>query len=129
VSKSQNKVKTDKRKAPASAWKPGHSGNPGGRPKNEQSISYWLSEYGSKTPSELADLCTQYASDLKKVKGDMPMFAHIAIRALMAQINEPSPGMFAILLDRTEGKVQEKLQLSGDPSAPVVLKVIYTDKK
>lgn len=107
----------------------GQSGNPGGRPKNEQSISYWLSEYGGLTPSQLADLCEQYAADLKKVKGEMPMFAHIAMRALMAQINEPSPGLLAVILDRTEGKVKDRLELSGDVAAPVVLKVVYTDKK
>lgn len=30
---SDNRQKTDKKKAPHTAWKPGHSGNPGGRPK------------------------------------------------------------------------------------------------
>jgi hypothetical protein len=110
-------------------FKKGQSGNPGGRPKNEQSISHWINEFGNRTPAELADLCTQYAADLKKVKGDMPMFAHIAIRALMGQINEPSPGLFAIILDRTEGKVKDRLELSGDVAAPVVLKVVYSDKK
>lgn len=104
-------------------------GSNGGRPKNEQSISHWISEYGNLTPKELAGLCVQYATDLKKVKGDMSMFAHIALRALMGQINEPSPGLFALILDRTEGKVQDRLELSGDTSAPIVLKVVYTDKE
>lgn len=30
---SANRQKTDKKKAPRTAWKPGHSGNPSGRPK------------------------------------------------------------------------------------------------
>lgn len=106
---SQNTAKTQKRKAPPTAWKKGQSGNPGGRPKNQQSISHWLHEFGNLTPRELADLCAHYATELKKVKGNMPMFAHIAIRALMAQVNEPSPGLFSLILDRTEGKVADKL--------------------
>ena len=126
--KSQNTVKTEKRPAPRSAWKPGQSGNPGGRPKNEQSISYWMSEYGQMTPAQLADLCIQYASELKKVKGEMSMFAHIAIRALMGQINEPTPGLFALILDRTEGKVKDKLELTGAEGGPVVVTTIEVVK-
>ena len=112
MKKSQNTIKTSKRKAPTTAWKKGHSGNPGGRPKNQQSITYWLNEYGNVTPAALADQCVQYATELRRVKGDMTMFAHIAVRALMAQVNEPSPGLLAQILERTEGKVADKLIVS-----------------
>ena len=36
IGEAQNRLKTDKRKAPASAFKPGRSGNPGGRPKKTE---------------------------------------------------------------------------------------------
>jgi hypothetical protein len=121
----QNSTKTVKPRGKGRPFQKGQSGNPGGRPKNEQSISYWLAEFGKMTPRELADLCETYAADLKKVKGDMPMFAHIAIRALMGQINEPSPGLFAHILDRTEGKVKDKLELSGDSTAPLRIVIEY----
>jgi hypothetical protein len=128
MTKPQSTAKTERKKTvPKSAWKPGQSGNPGGRPKNEQSISYWLLEFGSLTPRELSDRCAQYAAELKKVKGDMSMFAHIALRALMGQINEPSPGLFALILERTEGKVSQPI--SGDPDAPLKIVIEYADSQ
>jgi hypothetical protein len=128
MTKPENTGKAEKRKAPPTAWKKGQSGNPGGRPKNEQSISYWMSEYGNMTPAQLADLCEQYAAQLKKVKGDMSMFAHIAIRALMGQINEPSPGLFALILDRTEGKVKDKLEVTGEDGKTLRIEVVYANR-
>lgn len=122
MSENTGKADKPKRKAPPTAWKPGQSGNPGGRPKNQQSITYWLNEFGNMMPAQLAELCETYAKDLRKVKGEMSMFAHIAVRTLMAQINEPTPGLLAQILDRTEGKVQDKLQVSGDENAPLVVK-------
>lgn len=101
--------------------------NAGGRPKSQQSISYWLNEYGNLTPAQLADRCKQYAADLKKVKGDMPVFAHIAIRALMGQINEPTPGLFALILERTEGKVTQPI--GGDAAAPFRVVIEYADSQ
>ena len=123
--KSENTAKT-KRTVPKSAWPKGVSGNPGGRPKNEQSISYWLKDFGQQTPAQLAELCANYASELKKVKGDMPMFAHIAIRALMGQINEPTPGLFSVILERTEGKVKDQVELTGDAAAPIRIEIAYS---
>jgi hypothetical protein len=106
----------------------GQSGNPGGRPKNVQSISYWMGEFGNLTPAQLAERCEQYASELRKVKGDMPMFAHIALRALMGQINEPTPGLFALILERTEGKVKDKLEVSGDADNALRIEVVYAHR-
>jgi len=130
MTKSQNTEKSDKpkRKAPPTAWQKGQSGNPGGRPKNEQSITYWLKEFGAMTPAQLAELCEDYAKELRKIKGNMSMFAHIAVRTLMGQINEPSPGLLAQLLDRTEGKVKDQLELTGADGGPVAITTIEVVK-
>lgn len=101
--------------------------NAGGRPLNEQSITYWLREFGKLSPSQVADLFDTYAKELRKVKGDMSLFAHIAIRALMAQINEPSPGLLAQILDRTEGKVKDQVEVSGENGAPLKIVIQYAD--
>lgn len=105
----------------------GQSGNPGGRPKNEQSITYWLREFGQLSPEQLAERCETYSRDLRKVKGDMSMFAHIALRALMGQINEPTPGLLAQIMDRTEGKVKDQVELTGDAAAPLRIEIVYSD--
>ncbi len=109
----QNVRKSDKpRGKPFQSGPDPRRGKSGGRPPNELSITHWLNEFGNKTPGALAKDMEQYAKELKKVKGEMTMFAHIAIRALMGQINEPSPGLLALILERTEGKVTQPIDVN-----------------
>lgn len=83
----------------------GQSGNPGGRPKNKKSITYWLNEYGGMTGKEIAEICAMYAKELAKAGDELPFNALIAIRSLMALANEPDSKLLGVILDRTEGKV------------------------
>ena len=111
ASKSQNTAKTQKRKAPPTAWQKGQSGNPGGRPKNQQSITYWLNEFGNMTPVQAGKLFKLLARELDKGGDELPVFAIVALRTLVSLMNEPTPGLIAQVLDRTEGKVADKLIL------------------
>ena len=87
-------------------FKPGQSGNPAGRPRNEVSITYWLKEFGAMTTSQVAEVCQLFAKELRAAdSGDLPLSAIVALRAWMSQINEPQPGMFGHLLDRIDGEV------------------------
>lgn len=113
MKKSQITAKSERKKTiPKSAWKPGQSGNPGGRPKAQKSITYWLDEFGNQTPASLANDLLDYAKQLRQLKGELPIFGHVAIRTLMAIINEPDARLLAQVLDRTEGKVPDKLMVS-----------------
>lgn len=89
----------------------GQSGNPGGRPKNQQSITYWLNEFGNMTPVQAGALFKLLAAQLKKGGDDLPIFAIVALRTLVALMNEPSPGLIAQVLERTEGKVPDKIEI------------------
>lgn len=109
MSKSHDTPSTDKpkRKAPRSAWKPGQSGNPGGRKRNTESISYWLSEFASMTGVQVAETLGMFSKEFKKAGDDMPLAAVIAARVILAVINEPDARLFGQLMDRLEGKVTQ----------------------
>lgn len=112
MGKSANRQKTVKRRAPKSAWKPGQSGNPSGRPKNEVSLVHWFKEWGNMSSEEAAKLCKTYAGQLNQVKGDLPIAAVAALRVWMSVINDPTPGLIGHLLDRIDGAVVTKGELS-----------------
>ena len=89
-----------KRRAPGSAWKPGQSGNPGGRPK---------------TLEGLRELCREHAGD--------------AVAALVLALKDPKTRVPAaqVLLDRGFGRVPQKLL--GDVSEPMrVVYTFESDK-
>lgn len=84
---------------------------PGGRKPNPQSITYWLKELGNMTPKAAGELCELYAVELKKGGDKSSIFAVIALRLLMSQMNEPDSRLLEVLLDRTEGKVSQPIEV------------------
>jgi len=117
MSEIENKPEAKRKGNPA--WrKGGASPNPGGRPKNEVSITHWLKTWGEMSSAEAAELCVTYAKELKQVKGDLPIAAIAALRVWMTVMSEPTPGLFAQLLDRIDGPVPTKLE--GGESAILI---------
>lgn len=101
-----------KRKAPRTAFKPGQSGNPGGRPQNFHSVVYWMRrilEEGDEIPKKEQTRAYDVAlAWIKKANnGDMQ-----AIK----EIN-----------DRTEGKAPQSVTLKGDVEEP--LHVRYSERE
>jgi hypothetical protein len=93
------------RKPPGRPFVKGKSGNPGGRPKNEKSISYWLKHFGNLTPALAAKELEGVIAGLKQQPADMPWFKLVALRSLQAMVNEPDSRMLREVMDRTEGRV------------------------
>ena len=93
MSDKQKKNRQVKRKAPKTAWKPGQSGNPGGRPKKINCIPDILNELGMKNHSK------------GKTK----------LRAVMEKVYElalaGTPWAVEYVSQRTEGKVTQKLDV------------------
>jgi len=95
--------KPAKRAAPASAFKPGQSGNPSGRPK---------------TPAELVELARGYSKEAIKTAGEI-------LRDTMAR---PADRIRAaeLLLDRGYGKAPQDINIGGQADNPLEIKTDMT---
>jgi hypothetical protein len=90
----------------------------GGGKKKEQMIGAWLKEYGQLTPDDLAKRCQGLARRWQGLKLQIPVFAIIAHKALLILAKQGrrltlDDELLRIVLDRTEGRVKEELELSG----------------
>jgi len=92
---SENRPKTDKRKAPRSAWKPGQSGNPGGRPKIPEATKEAFKEASPEALECLREIMRSGGNDSARVAAAI----HI--------------------LDRAMGKVSQGVELTGKEGGPM----------
>jgi hypothetical protein len=88
----ENKADQGKRPAPPHAWKPGQSGNPGGRPR---------------VVADIQALARQHTD--------------AAIRALVAALDSPRERVAAAqaLLDRGYGRAPQRTELTGADGGPI----------
>lgn len=87
----------------------------GGRTKRDYWITAYLVEFGQLSPSQLAERMELLAKQARKLpKVDMPIFAIIAGRTLLALADDPEAKLLSVVLDRVEGKVVEQLDVEGD---------------
>jgi hypothetical protein len=122
MAKSDNTPATDKpkRKAPRTAWKPGQSGNPKGAPKDGESWAAIIKEISEMSADELFELVGKTngkINDLGRAYKQMPpevaMKKLVVARILAALMFEPSGSLWKELMDRTEGKVKDQIEHSG----------------
>ena len=94
---SANRTKTGKRAAPSTAFKPGQSGNPNGRPK---------------IPPELREAA----------KSAAPEALQVAIDLMRNPAVEPADRLRAvsIVLDRAYGKPVQATEISGPDGGPIM---------
>lgn len=108
--------KKPKRKAPRTAWKPGQSGNPAGRPKSGESWSEIFRQVGEMYPDDVLAIVGE-TNDIgrayKLYPKNVQMKIQVAIRIVAALMHDPTPGLLKETLDRIEGKVPEKLQMEN----------------
>jgi hypothetical protein len=108
-------------------WKKGESGNPAGRPPDQNRIGYWLKEWGGMTSEQAAKLCKLYSAELRKADtGELPLASILALRVWMSLMNEPTPGLFAEVMDRLEGKVTQTVDQKN--SGDMTIKVVYVKR-
>lgn len=106
-------------------FQPGQSGNPAGRPPNENSITYWLREFSGMTGKQAAKLCKLWAKELEKGGDDLPMAGLVALKTVMSLINEPTPGLLGHALDRIDGSVEQKVKTDG--TGTQTIEVVYVN--
>ena len=113
--KSANTQKTDKRKAPRSAWKPGQSGNPNGRPKDGESWSAIISSIGNMYPEDILafiGIDNDLGKEIAHLPKNVQMKYLVVARVFAALMFEPTSGLLKELLDRLEGKVSERIDMT-----------------
>ena len=130
--KPANTQKTEskpKRKAPKTAWKPGQSGNPAGRPADGESWAGIIAEMAAMTADEIAgevgksnELGRSYLQLPKAVK----MKRLIVARVMAAIMFEPSTGLVNALMERTDGKVAQAVALTGENGGAVKVQQVET---
>ena len=101
-------------KAPPKAWKPGQSGNPTGRPKDGESWKAILEEVSNMTAAEIASIVgNAKKKELKTLPQDVQMKYLVVSSVLVTLATEPNASLWNSLMDRTEGKVQDRLEVSN----------------
>ena len=101
-------------KAPPKAWKPGQSGNPTGRPKDGESWKAILEEVSNMTVPEIMSIVgSDQAKVLKNKPQDVQIKYLVVGRVLVSLVEEPNAALWNSLMERTEGKVQDRLEVSS----------------
>ena len=101
----------------------GVSGNPNGRPLLGNSWAGIIREVMGMTAEELSDSMGGNTNELgqaiAKFPKGVPIKRLLAARLITALMFEPTPGLVNALMDREEGKVADKLDLSVRPTLKI----------
>ena len=120
-------------KIPPKAWKPGHSGNPVGRPRDGASWRAILEEVSNMTAPELATIVSREKAKVLKDKPQDVQIKYLVVGSvLVSLVEEPNAALWNSLMERTEGKVQDRLEVSGTMEVEgleATLDAVYGKKK
>ncbi len=96
-------------------WKPGQSGNPNGRPKKGDTLTDLLREY----VEGIAVLPVGPEGQKRRVRVKKALIREMVNRALGG-----SDQIMIHILDRLDGRVVSKLEMTGEDGGPVGLNII-----
>jgi len=125
-----------KRPPPKSAWKKGQpSPNPKGRPKDGESWAAIITSVGDMYPADLVAFIgrdNDLGKMLSALPADVQMKYLVTARVFSALMFEPTSGLWKELMERAEGKVTDRVDLSnsdGTLSPPKIIEIIKTYEK
>jgi hypothetical protein len=99
------------------SWKPGQSGNPAGRPKDGESWAAIIAAVGNMYPEDILEFIGRN-NDLGKVIAQLPkgvqMKYLVTARVYAALLFEPTSGLWKELMERAEGKITERVDVTSD---------------
>jgi hypothetical protein len=102
-------------------FKPGESGNPGGRPKKLPITDYICEQLEKPIPAAMKD---KLPPIFTAVYGDNATFGQMLAFKLLAEAAQGDVRAMNTVLDRVEGKVKPSVGLSGVNDGAVVFRVI-----
>ena len=85
--------------------------NPKGRPHLGESWREIFEAAGKLTKSELMKLYPVFGKRLEGLPADVPLRDAVALSALVTLACEPSPGLLAAIMERTDGKVPTQIEI------------------
>jgi hypothetical protein len=120
-------ISAKKQRGPGRRWVKGQSGNPNGAPRKGASWAEAIRWATEQTAGEIVDRLE--SGELRAAFARMPkkmQLKHlIVLRWLAAQMFDPSPGLAALIMDREDGKVADKIESNG-PLVVVTRKTEWT---
>jgi len=108
--------KQQKRKPTPASWRPGESGNPKGRPKDDESWSGIIRRVGNMTSDEIVDIIgvnNDLGREIAKYPKNVQMKWVLILRVFASQMFDPNGVMFRELMDRLEGRVPFRAEVDG----------------
>jgi hypothetical protein len=109
----ENSKSTAKRKPTPASWKPGVSGNPGGRPKNEISLTAIAKRFLEMKPNVIANEIDFLKSKYQAIgKGNATMGELVIASMLLELVNNPQPGNLRELWKRIDGEVDQTFNIN-----------------
>jgi hypothetical protein len=108
-------------------FKPGESGNPGGRPKRQPLTDYLKEQLEQEIPQSMLDAMKEVPRQVfLDVYVAKPTFGQMIAFKLVAMSAKGDVMAMRELLDRVEGKVAQKTQLTGLDDAPIQQSITVT---
>ena len=95
----------------------GVSGNPAGRPKDGESWAAIIAAVGNMYPEDILEFIgrnNDLGREIAHLPKNVQMKYLVTARVFAAMMFDPNPRLWASLMDRAEGKVQDRLDVTSD---------------
>lgn len=112
MSDKHTEIKTRKRVVPKSAWKPGQSGNPKGRPPMGESLTETMRAFLNEVP-----------------EGQELTYKQMFVKKSYQKAYEGDPTFAKLVWNYIDGMPIQKQEITGKDGTPFADKIIFTLKK
>ena len=117
MKKPANTLSTGKRGGKTrTSWQPGQSGNPAGRPKDSESWASIIKSVGDMYPADIVAFIgkdNDLGRMLVKLPQDVQMKYLVTARVFSSLMFEPTSGLWKELMERAEGKVTDRVDVTS----------------